>query len=82
MNICFLTGKICSEIDFKFILKSKDISLVIFDIELLNGSRIKIKGYNEIADYCYSNLNKGNIVCVEGRINSKIEVIIDKIYKI
>ena len=54
----------------------------IFNIELLNGSIVKVKGYNEIADYCYSNLNKGNIVCVEGRINSKIAVIIDKIYKI
>ena len=80
MNICFFTAKICSEIDFKFILKSKNISIAIFDIELLNGSRVKVKGYNEIADYCYINLNKGNVVCIEGRINSKIEVIIEKIY--
>ena len=48
----------------------------IFDIELLNGSIAKVKGYNEIVDYCYSNLNKGNIVYIEGRVNSKIEVTI------
>ena len=82
MNICFFIGKICSQIDLKFILKSKDISIAIFDIELLNGSIVKVKAYNEIADYCYSNLNKGNIVYIKGRINSKIEVTIEKVCEI
>ena len=75
MNICFLIGKICSQIDFKFILRSKNITIAIFNIELLNGTIIKVKGYNEIADYCYSNLNKGNVIFIEGYINKRYETI-------
>ena len=49
MNLCFFIGKICSEIQFEFILNSKNISIAIFDIELTNGSIIKVKSYNETA---------------------------------
>lgn len=41
----------------------------------------KGKGYNEIADYCYSKLDKNQTVAIEGRINSKSEIIIEEIYK-
>lgn len=79
MNLCFLIGKICSEIKFEFILNSKDISIAIFDIELLNGSIIKVKAYKETADYCYVNLEKEMIIGLQGSINSKMEVILDEI---
>ena len=58
MNICFLMGKIISEIEFKFIIQGKKTSIATFQIELENKSRIKVKGYNEIADYCYQKLKK------------------------
>ena len=82
VNICFFVGKICSKIDFQFILNSKDISIVMFDIKLLNGSVIKVKGYNEIADYCYSNLNIDEVVMIEGYINEKYEINIDNILNV
>ena len=79
MNICLLIGKICSEIQFEFILNRKEISISMFDIELLNGSIIKVKGYNEIADYCYSNLEKGHLIGIEGYINQNIEIVLNVI---
>ena len=79
MNICFFIGEICSEINFDFILNSKDISIARFDIELLNGSIIKVKGYNEIADYCYSILKQGMDIQIQGYINNKYEIILEDI---
>ena len=64
MNICFFIGKIISEIKFDFIL---------------NGSVIKVKGYNEIADYCYSTLKQGMNIQIEGNINGKSETILEDI---
>ena len=49
----------------------------MFDIELLNGSVITVKGYNEIADYCYSNLEKGQVI--EGYINYNMEIVLSVI---
>ena len=75
MNICFFIGKICSQIKFDFILNSKNISIARFNVKLLNGSIIKVKGYNEIADYCYRNLEKSMLIEIEGCINNKCEII-------
>ena len=74
MNIVFVQGKIISEIEFKFIINSKNISIVIFEIELSNKSKIKAKAYNDLADYCYSKLNKGDNIFIKGRVNSNIEI--------
>ena len=48
MNLCFLYGKIVSNIDFKFMINSKNISKAVFYLKLKNDSIIKIKTYNEI----------------------------------
>lgn len=79
MNICFFIGKIISEIKFDFILNSKDISIAILTIQLMNGSIIKVKGYNEIADYCYSTLKQGMNIQIQGYINNKYEIILEDI---
>lgn len=76
MNLCFLIGKIVSEIKFDFILNSKDISIARFSIELENKSIVIVKGYNEIADYCYKKLLKGSIVEIQGSLNSDKEIIV------
>lgn len=76
MNLCFLIGKVVSEIKFDFILNSKDISIARFSIELENKSIVVIKGYNEIDDYCYKNLIKDSIVGIQGSLNSNKEIII------
>lgn len=80
MNICFFIGKIISNIDFKFIVNNKKYnSIVIFQIELYNKSVITLKGYNEIADFCYRNLEKNNIIIAVTFLNSKLEGIVEKI---
>lgn len=78
MNICFLIGKIASDIEFNFILNGSNISIVEFYIELGNSICIKIKGYNEIADECYSKLIKNDRIGIYGYLNNKMEVIIEE----
>ena len=56
MNEVFLTGKIISNVEFKFIINSKNISIAMFNIETDDKQVIKIKSYNELADYCFSKL--------------------------
>ncbi len=81
MNICFLIGKIVSEIDFKFIVNNKKYySISILQIELNNKSIITVKGYNEIADFCYKKLVKNDYISFYGELNSKGEIEILEIY--
>lgn len=79
MNLCFLYGKIVSNIDFKFMINSKNISKAVFYLKLKNDSIIKIKAYNEIADFCFSKLKKGNSIILEGTIDSKYDVTVREI---
>ena len=81
MNIVFVEGKIISDIEFNFIINSENVSIAIFEAELLNKSIVKIKAYNELADYCYSKINKNDIVFIEGYLNSNMEIIIKKLKK-
>lgn len=80
MNICFFRGKIISDINFKFIINSKNISISIFASELENGSVVTCKGYDEIADIGYQYLEKDDYVYIYGFINSNGEIEIEKIY--
>ncbi len=75
MNLCFIIGKIISEIKFEFLLNSKNTSIVIFQIELDNKSIIEVKTYNEIADKCYQKLTKADRIAIQGKINSNMEII-------
>ena len=79
MDFCFVMGKIVSKIEFEFIINSKNVSVAMFEIELSNKSIIKVKGYNEIADICYQNLVKGEIVTIYGSLNNEMEIIINEI---
>ena len=79
MNLCFLTGKIISEINFKFVLNSKNISIVYLKIELNNKSIVEVKAYNELADYCYSKLKKNDIIAIQGYLSNEIEIIIKEL---
>lgn len=81
MNIVFVEGKIISDIEFKFIINSTNISIAMFELELLNKSIVKIKAYNELADYCYSKLSKSDIIFIEGNLNSNMEIIIKTLKK-
>ena len=61
MNKCFFIGKLVSDIDFRFIIHNrKNISIARFELELNHKNKITVIGYNEIADFCYSHLNKND----------------------
>lgn len=79
MNICFLIGKIISDIDFRFIINSKNISIAIFELQLSNKSIVKVKAYNETADYCYRELIINDMVSIQGELSNNTEIIINDI---
>ena len=82
MNICFFIGKVISDIEFKFIVDNKSYyAIAIFQIELNNNSVITVKGLNEIADYCYRNLNKNEYCIIEGIIVSNFNILLQNITK-
>ena len=81
MNLVFILGKIISNIEFKFIINSKNKSVSIFKIKLLNNSELTVKAYNEKADYCYSKLNKNDTIYIQGYINPKMQIIVKDIEK-
>ena len=72
MNMCFLIGRIVSEIQFEFILNSKRNSIAIFKLKLSNESIIEIQAYNEMADYCFRNLERGDKIFIYGSIKRHI----------
>lgn len=76
MNLCFLIGRIISEIEYKFIINSKDSAIAIFKLQLQNQSTVTIKAYNEMADFYYSHFEVNDVICVKGRLNTKGEIII------
>ena len=82
MNICFLTGKIVSDIKFDFMIYSRPTSIVQFYIKEKRKNIIKIVGYDKIADYCYKNLKKNNIVFIEGRMEKVKDEMVIKINEI
>ena len=81
MNLCILLGKIVSEIEFKFIIKSKNNSIAYFELELLNKSIVKVKAYNKMADYVYNKLENGNIILINGEVRIDGTVEINKIWQ-
>lgn len=76
MNEVFLMGEIVAEIKFDFMLNSKKKSIVHFYLKTLGGEKIKIVGYDGIADFCYSRLSKGdsiNVSIISGAVNASFK---------
>ena len=82
MNHVFLIGKIITDINFKFIINQKSMSITTFKIQTIDNQTINVKGYNEIADYIYSKLQKENFVAICGRINTDGVVTINTLEKL
>lgn len=75
MNEVFLIGKIITEIKFDFVLNSKKKSIAQFYLKTLDEEKIKIAGYDDVADFCYSRLYKGNNVFLYGFLSKdKVEI--------
>ena len=61
------------------------IFISYFNLQLRNGSIIRVFGYDEKADFIYRKIEKGQSILVEGRIrirNKNIEVEMEKVDKI
>jgi hypothetical protein len=76
MNEVFLTGIIIGEISFKFIIKSKNMSVARFTITTLEKQKIVLKA----ADFVYSKLSVNDKICVNGKIYNN-EVVVENIIK-
>lgn len=82
MNICFVIGKIISDMQFDFIIEGKsigkNISIVRFKLELLDKEKtiINVIAYGEIAEKHFRKLIKSDIVSIYGVLNSngKLEI--------
>jgi len=74
MNNCFISGKIITEVEFKFAIKNKFYSIAEFKIELDNKSIIKIKAYDKNAEYCYQKLEKEMYINIYGKIDNKGDI--------
>lgn len=72
MNLCFLIGEI-KNIKYEFMINKEHTSIIVMKIQLDNESIIKAIGYDEIADWCYQRIEKGDKVMIEGRINRGME---------
>lgn len=84
MNLCFFGGVIESEPDFKFIVSNnlnfKDslhISISRFKLSIDKNTKIIVKAYDELADFCFQNLKRGDFIFISGRINDLNEVEIE-----
>ena len=72
MNEVFLIGKIISDIEFKFIINSKNKAIACFDIKTADKQIVRIQAYNQLADFAYSKLNKNNQVFINGYIENNV----------
>ena len=85
INLCFLKGKIIDITDYKFIydknnksIRNKHIGIIKLQLEIEDKQIVWLKGYDEIADFIYQKLKKGDKIFIEGGIEDNI-VEIDKI---
>ena len=72
MNEVFLIGKIISDIEFKFIINSKNKAIACFEIETNDKQIVRIQAYNQLADFAYSQLNKNDKVLINGYIEANV----------
>lgn len=82
MNECFFLGQLTSDVKFSFTLKKKPISVAKFNIKLYNNSVITAYSFDENADFCYRNLEKGKYVYIHGKINTNFKILIKNVLKI
>lgn len=78
MNLFFCTGRIISEINFKFILQGKRFSAAKYKMRLFDNIIIDVVAYDHTADYSYRKLEKGDFIFCEAFL-SKGKVIIEYI---
>ena len=71
MNEVFIIGKVICEVKYKFILEKRNNAKAVISLELLDKTKIEVIAYNEIADYAFKNLDKNELVFINGKIYGK-----------
>ena len=72
MNEVFLIGKISSDIEFKFIINSKNKAIACFVIKTADKQIVRVQTYNKTADFAYSKLNTNDKVFINGYIEANM----------
>ena len=72
MNEVFLIGKIISNIEFKFIINSKNKAIASFEIKTADKQIVRMQAYNQLADFAYSKLNTNDKVFINGYIEANV----------
>ena len=72
MNEVSLIGKIISDIEFKFIINSKNKAIACFEIETNDKQIVRVQAYNKLADFACSKLNTNDKVFVNGYIEDNV----------
>ena len=72
MNEVFLIGKIISNIEFKFIINSKNKAIACFEIKTADKQIVRTQAYNQLADFAYSKLNTNDKVFINGYIETNV----------
>ena len=76
MNRVYLMGQIITDIEFKFIINSKNISVAMFKIKTIKDNQIiNIKAYNDKADSFFSKCDKGDTVIIEGKLQENTVIV-------
>ena len=76
MNEVFLIGKVITEVEFKFIINAKNISIAKFSLETTDKQIIKVEAYNEQADSVFRRLRKEDNIIINGYITTKGTVVL------
>ena len=74
MNEVFLIGKVISNINFYFMINSKNFSIACFKIKTLDGQVVDIKLYDSLADFVYSKIKLRDLVFVYGCLNTEFVI--------
>ena len=51
-------------------MKKKNNSIVLFKLRTLDKNILRVKAYDEIADFCYSKLEKNDLVFIVGKLET------------
>ena len=55
------------------------ITTTMFKLKVGKDTKVLVKAYNDMADWCYQNLARKDIVLIQGELNSKMEIVISEI---
>ena len=81
MNEVFTIVKIIN-FEYRFLLNNKNNAICKIDAILENGSIIKLIAYDNLADRLLRKLKIKELYLFQGVLNSNMEIIVSKVYKI